>query len=313
MLWWQPLADTPMKGLHMKQAMMPNSRATCAQIWRQVVEHPVQLKLTGRVLVVALDHVEAHLAGILHDLHVDRAQALELVDVVAIRIGVAAIRLAVLILLQPHHLGLGAHAQLQTVVLCLEILVEAAKIAAAIRGEEPTRILLFLAVAEQRAVHARDPLVPGQLHEGLWIGNADKLGRLGTVAEIFAMAVEEQIDRGAIDELKALLGDALPMIGWNALAHDAARDRHELQIEILDPELVDLAANFLDALLTFRIVYIAFDIHRHLPCPQLHGNGLWEVGCSSPLAKRPKRNGSRSVLFSPSSSCATSLPTPIIL
>ena len=34
MLWWQPLAETPMKGLHMKQAMMPNSRATCAQIWR---------------------------------------------------------------------------------------------------------------------------------------------------------------------------------------------------------------------------------------------------------------------------------------
>ena len=28
MLWWQPLAEMPMKGLHMKQAMMPNSRAT---------------------------------------------------------------------------------------------------------------------------------------------------------------------------------------------------------------------------------------------------------------------------------------------
>jgi hypothetical protein len=34
MLWWQPLADTPMNGLHMKQAMMPNSRATWPQIWR---------------------------------------------------------------------------------------------------------------------------------------------------------------------------------------------------------------------------------------------------------------------------------------
>src|SRR5665811_306091 len=127
------------------------------------------------------------------------------------------------------------------------------------------------------------------------------------------MAVEEEIDRGAVDELEALLGDAFPMIGRDALAHNAAGDRHELQIKIFDAELVDLAANFLDALLTFRIVYIAFDIHRQLPCPQLHGNGLWEVGCNSPLAKRPKRNGSRSVLFSPSNSCATSLPTPIIL
>ena len=30
----QPLADTPMKGLGMKQAITSNSRATWAQIWR---------------------------------------------------------------------------------------------------------------------------------------------------------------------------------------------------------------------------------------------------------------------------------------
>ena len=34
MLVWQPLADTPMNGLDMKQAIRPNSRATWAQIWR---------------------------------------------------------------------------------------------------------------------------------------------------------------------------------------------------------------------------------------------------------------------------------------
>ena len=34
MLWWQPLADTPMKGLGMKQGKAPNSRPTCLQIWR---------------------------------------------------------------------------------------------------------------------------------------------------------------------------------------------------------------------------------------------------------------------------------------
>ena len=36
-LWWQPLAETPTKGLVMKQAMTLNSRATWAQIWRKVV------------------------------------------------------------------------------------------------------------------------------------------------------------------------------------------------------------------------------------------------------------------------------------
>ena len=34
MLVWQPLAETPMNGLDMKQAIRPNSRATCEQIWR---------------------------------------------------------------------------------------------------------------------------------------------------------------------------------------------------------------------------------------------------------------------------------------
>ncbi len=34
MLWWQPLADTPMNGLGMKQGKAPISRPTCRQIWR---------------------------------------------------------------------------------------------------------------------------------------------------------------------------------------------------------------------------------------------------------------------------------------
>ena len=33
-LWWQPEAETPMKGLVMKQAIRSNSRATWAQICR---------------------------------------------------------------------------------------------------------------------------------------------------------------------------------------------------------------------------------------------------------------------------------------
>ena len=53
---------------------------------QRVVVVEVQLELAGRVLVVALDHVETHLATIFDDPHIDRAQALELIDVVAIGI-----------------------------------------------------------------------------------------------------------------------------------------------------------------------------------------------------------------------------------
>ena len=34
MLWWQPLAETPMNGLGMKQGNSPDSRPTCRQILR---------------------------------------------------------------------------------------------------------------------------------------------------------------------------------------------------------------------------------------------------------------------------------------
>ena len=34
MLWWQPLADTPMKGLGMKHGNRPNSRPTWRHTWR---------------------------------------------------------------------------------------------------------------------------------------------------------------------------------------------------------------------------------------------------------------------------------------
>jgi hypothetical protein len=34
MLWWQPLAETPMKGLGMKQGKACISRPTCLHTWR---------------------------------------------------------------------------------------------------------------------------------------------------------------------------------------------------------------------------------------------------------------------------------------
>ncbi len=53
---------------------------------QHVVEHPVELELAGGVLVIALDHVETHGACVFQHLHEHRAQALELVYVVAVRL-----------------------------------------------------------------------------------------------------------------------------------------------------------------------------------------------------------------------------------
>src|SRR5919205_265059 len=52
----------------------------------RAVEAEVQLDLAGRVLVVALDHVEAELLAVLDHLVDDRLELGELVDVVAVRL-----------------------------------------------------------------------------------------------------------------------------------------------------------------------------------------------------------------------------------
>ena len=212
--------------------------------------------------MVALDHVEAHLPAVVDDPHVDGAQALELVDVIAVGSRIAAVRRAILTLLQPHHLRLGAVAKLQAVLL-LELLVDSAKVAARIGGQIGARLFALLAVAEQRAPHARHPLVPRELHEGLGLGNADQLRRLGPVAEILATPVQEEVHRRAVDELKALLRDRFPMIRRYALAHDAAGHRHELQVEILDAERVDPLADLAHKRLATPRLDKRFDVHRH--------------------------------------------------
>ena len=176
---------------------------------QRVVEGEIELELAGRILVIALDHVEAHLPAIFDHPHIDRAQALELVDVVAIGIGVAAVRLAVLVLLQPHHLRLGAVPELQAVFL-LELVVDAAEIAASVGGQEGAGLHSAPRDCGTACTNARHPLVPGQLHEGLGLGNADQLRRLRTVAEILAAPVDEQIHGGAVDELEALLRPPIP-------------------------------------------------------------------------------------------------------
>ena len=145
-------------------------------------------------------------------------------------------------------------------MVLLELLVDAAEIAAGIGGQEGAGIDALLAVAEQRAPEPRHPFVPRELHEGLRLWDADQLGGLRPVAEIVAAPVDEQVHGGAVDELEALLGDRFPVVGRNTLAHDAAGDRYELQIQIFDAELVDLLANLGDELLSARRIYETLDV-----------------------------------------------------
>src|SRR6266508_1829158 len=105
-------------------------------------------------------------------------------------------------------------------MLLLEHVVDATKIAARIGGEERSGLIALLAVTEQRAPESRHPLLPGELHEGLGLGNADELRRLRPIAQILAAPVEEEIHGGAVDELEALIRHAFPMVGGDAFAAD---------------------------------------------------------------------------------------------
>ena len=105
------------------------------------VEVEVELDLARGVLVVALDHVEAHRLAVLDHLVDERLELAELVDVVAVRLRHALDDgRAVRVQLQPHHLGLGAGAQVQAGGL-LELRLDALQVAAAVRGQERARVL----------------------------------------------------------------------------------------------------------------------------------------------------------------------------
>ena len=149
MLWWQPFAETPMNGFGMKHgndvqlaADLPADLAERREVVRRLlgpVEVEVELDLAGRVLVVALDHVEPERLPVLDHLVDDRLQLAELVDVVAVRLRDAAdVGRAVRLQVQPHHLGLGAGAEMQP-GRRLELGLDPLQVAAAVRGEERGR------------------------------------------------------------------------------------------------------------------------------------------------------------------------------
>ena len=135
-----------------------------------------------------------------------------------------------------------------------------AQVAATVRGQIPSGIFLLFTVAEQRAVEAANRGRPGQLHEGFWLGDTDQFCGFGAIAQIVARAVGEQVDRCAVNQLEALLGDGFPVIGRDTLTHDLAGDRDELKVQILDPLRVDHLAHLFDFFVAPGRVHEPFQI-----------------------------------------------------
>jgi hypothetical protein len=74
-------------------------------------------------------------------------------------------------------------------------------------------------------------------------------------------AVDEQVDRCAVDELEALLGNAFPVIGGDSFADDAAGDGYELQVKVFDAQLVDQSPHLFDVLGAAVGADEFFDVH----------------------------------------------------
>ena len=182
--------------------------------------------------------------AVLHDPMDQRLQLTELVDVVAVRLRLALDGgLAFGVDLQPHHLRLGARAQVQSGVLG-ELRVDALEVAAAVRGEERSAVLTSSSRPRNRVHHTRAVFGSQGKHvERLGLGDAHQLACLGAVADVVAVAVREQVGRGPVDELESGAGDPLPVGGGDALAHDAPRHRDELVVHVLDALIDDLAVD----------------------------------------------------------------------
>ena len=209
----------------------------------RAVEAEVELELAGRVLVVAVAHVEAQRLPVLDHVHEHRTELLELVDVVAVRLRDALGRLAGLRLLEPHHLGLDADQELQPELL-LEVVRDPLEVLARV-GVEQLAGLRVVAVA----VHARDARIPGQHLERVEVGHGGQLGLLRAEPDVVAVAVGEEVRGRAVDELVALLRDLREEGRDDALAHHAAGDRYLLEEDVLDPFGLDPLGDLVDLLL----------------------------------------------------------------
>ena len=222
MLWWQPLAETPMNGFGMKHGKAPSSRPTCLQTWRNVERLSAvfsarsKLKFSsiwpGRVLVVALDHVEPERLPVLDHLVDDRLQLAELVDVVAVRLRDALMSGVPSSFSFSHIISGSVPARRCSPVACSNSRLDPLQVAAAVGGEEASRGSRAPRGCGSRCTRRARPCDPRAAPRRCRApGMPDELGRLGAVADVVAVPVGEEVRGRAVDELEALRGHALPV------------------------------------------------------------------------------------------------------
>ena len=270
---WQPFAETPMNGFGMKHGKAPSSRPTCFAIWRKVERLSAVFSARSKPKFSSIwpgasswspwIMSSPSACSVLDHLVDDRLELGELVDVVAVGLRLALDRgLAVLAELEPHHLRLHARPQVHARA-ALELLLDAPKVPAAVRGQERAGAVAVLAVPEAGAPDSGDAAVPRQHRERLRLRDADELPRLGAVADVVAVPVGEEVRSRPVDELEALLGDGLPVLRGNALAHDAPGDGDELVVDVCHPRGVDPLPDLLDGVGTPIRLDEALQVGRH--------------------------------------------------
>ena len=193
--------------------------------------------------MVAVAHVEPQGLAVGDDVEDHRAQLLELVDVVAPRLGHALGRRdAVVGELQPHHLRLDP-AQERVAELVLDLARDPLQVLARV-GVEKLSGLGVVTVA----VDAGDPRVPRQALEGVEVGHRRQLGLLRAEADVVVLAIGEQVGGSAVDELVAARGHLREPTGDDALAVDVPADRDLLEEDVLDPLALDAGGDLGDLL-----------------------------------------------------------------
>ena len=104
-------------------------QAVC--IAQTIIVHPVQFKLTGGILVIALDHVQTHRSRILNNFHKGRTQTFKLIDMVTVGLREPAVGFPVFTFFQPHHFGFSTQAHVHAVFF-FELLMVNAQVATTI-------------------------------------------------------------------------------------------------------------------------------------------------------------------------------------
>ncbi|MNM81174.1 hypothetical protein D3C81_931660 [compost metagenome] len=199
------------------------------------IEHPVQFEL-ARVLVVALDHVQAHGAGVLHHALEDRPHRLQVAQVVG-GAGAGA-HLHFQLVAEPGHLRFAAGLQAQPGVGD-ERLVAVDQQAARVGGEDLAADLRAMVGLVETAEEGADRGVPGQHIEAADIRQRGEFGGLCAAAEQHAGAGALQVGERRAVKLHAFLQVAQQVLGRHHLGDHPAAEGDHLVVDVFHAGLAD--------------------------------------------------------------------------